>query len=406
MPTANPTYYKTAWPAPGGGWLVSRLCRSRGAAVAFVPAGEAAQAYIFETEAPTAARAERTSLWDGSKWFRRPVQGPWRPNAPRRRRISTAYKRPRARRRWRPLPNPRRIDWPRHFLWKRNPDAETMRRVLHGYQARGQRVFLGEPDMDMSCRVEKQLTGGPMALFTVVLDTTIGQEDYEAALGLPGGSAGKVFEQAAREGRLDRLGALKRITTPWSYLSLDVHRAGRGALTEYQTEDRRNVTSMRDTPGRIVGRADGVGRGGESVIFMEVFEPLSFWQLPAGMALEHSRAGFSSKTAYFMDGTNRETLAQVRPDILKQFGPMRAVDDLYYALEEPLPMDRAETLVKPVLGDLGQPGIREAWALHFILPLWQGGNAQKGWFRPMREDLAKGLETEVWAGADWLEGLE
>lgn len=288
-----------------------------------------------------------------------------------------------------------------------------MRRALTGYHARGQRVLLGYQDMDVAGRVEKQLSGGPMALYDVVFDTAILQDDYEAALGLFGGQARKVFEQAGREGRLDREGGLKRIRTPWSFLHLDVARSPRGTLVEYQTVDPHHVDSMRDTPGRIVGREDGLGRGGENVIYMELFEPLSIWQLPPGDALEHGKAGFWSKTAYFLSGSLRDDLAEARPDTLAGLGPMKKVEGTErslggaWALEEPRPVEEVKRLLRPIFGGRVDAGEGEwSMVLYFVLPLWHGGQLQRGTFRPMREDLAKGLELEVFQGADWLEGLQ
>ena len=287
-----------------------------------------------------------------------------------------------------------------------------MRRALTGYHARGQRVLLGFADMDVAGRVEKQLSGGPMALFDLALDDPLGQEDYEAALGLYGGQARKVFEQAAHEGRLDAEGRLKRIRTPWSYLHLDIPRSPRGTIVEYQTEDTRHVSSWRDTPGRIVGREDGLGRGGENVIFMELFEPLSAWLIPPGTALEHAKPGFWSKTAYFLSGSLRDDLAEVRPDILAQLGGMKRVEGTEHslggawALEDPRPVEEVKRLLRPVFGGRVDAGEGEwSMVLYFVLPLWHGGDLQRGHFRPMREDLAKGLELEVFEGAEWLEGL-
>lgn len=287
-----------------------------------------------------------------------------------------------------------------------------MRRALTGYHARGQRVLLGHADMDVSGRIEKQLSGGPMALFDVVLNDPLGQEDYEAALGLYDGQARKVFEQASREDRLDAEKRLKRIRTPWSYLHLDVPRSPRGTLVEYQTEDLRHVSAFRDTPGRIVGRADGVGRGGESAVYMELFEPLSVWQLPPGDALEHAKPGFWSKTAYFLSGSLREHLAEA-PHVLAQLGPMKKVEGTErsfggaWALDDPRPVEEVKRLLRPVLGSRVDAGEGEwSMVLYFVLPLWYGGAEQRGIFRPMREDLAKGLELEVYEGAEWLEGLQ
>ena len=318
----------------------------------------------------------------------------------------------RARRRFRALPNPGRVDRPRHFHWHRNPEAEVMRRALTGYHARGQRVVLGHPDMDVSCRIEKQLTGGPGALFDLVLDDPLGQEDYEAALGLFGGQAGKVFEQAAREGRLDAESRLKRIRTPWSYIHLDVPRSPRGTLVEYQTEDPHHVSSFRDTPGRIVGSEVGVGRDGGSIIYMELFEPLSLWQLPLrGLALEHSKPGFWSKTAYFMSVALYQDVVGYYPTLALKIGPVQKVEGTErmggaVALKEPMPLDDLKSLLRPKFGKRVDEGEGElAMVLYFVLPLWYGGAEQKGIFRPMREDLAKGLELEVFEGAEWLEGL-
>lgn len=288
-----------------------------------------------------------------------------------------------------------------------------MRRALQGYHARGQHVLLGHPEMDVSARVEKQLTGGPGALFTVVLDIPIGREDYEAALGLFEGQARKVFDQAAREGRLDAEGALTRITAPWAWFSLDVVRSPRGTLVEYQTEDPHHVTSFRDTPGRIVGRQEGVGGGGENVVYVELFEPLSYWQVPSGITVEHAKPGFWSSTAYFLSGTIRKALAQTAPDILGRLGAMKKVEGTEhahhgaYALEEPRPVKEVRALIRPVLGSWVDTVEEELpMVLYFVLPLWHGGGLQRGHFRPMREDLAKGLEVEVFEGAEWLEGLQ
>lgn len=333
-PRRNPSYYKAAWRFVGApGYVVSRIYRRPEEAVAAVPVGSRAGAFLFQTEAPSLRHAERKPTW--GEWTRRPFEWGFGRN-PRRLR--------RRRRPFRPLPPPRRVDRPRHFHW--NPDAEVMRHQLSGYHARGQRVILGHPDMDLKARVEKQLTGGPGAILTIRLDDPIGQEDYEAALGLYGGQARKVFEQAAREGRLNGEGRLKGLTVPWSYLSLDIGASPRGTLVEYQTEDPHHVSSMRDTPGRIVRLDAGVGSGGEGVVSMELFEPLNMWQLPPGMATAHVRPG----------------------------------------------------------GDLVE-SCEWTWVLWFIVPLWWGGAPQRGAFRPMREDLAKGLELEVFQGAEWLEGL-
>lgn len=288
-----------------------------------------------------------------------------------------------------------------------------MRRALTGYHARGQRVLLGYQDMDISGRIEKQLSGGPMALFEVVFDNAILQEDYEAALGLYGGQARKVFEQAGHEGRLDADGGLKRIRTPWSFLHLDIPRSPRGTLVEYQTEDPRHVSSFRDTPARLVGRAMGLGRSGEDVNYLEPFEPLSFWQLPwGGLALEHAKPGFWSKTAYFISGNLYDPLRQYHPDVLAKLGPMKYVEgttQVYtgaYALEEPRPVEEVKRLLRPIFGGRVDAGDGElAMVLYFVIPVWHGGDIQFGFFRPMREDLAKGLELEVFEGAEWLEGL-
>jgi hypothetical protein len=260
--------------------------------------------------------------------------------------------------------------------------------------------------MDLKARVEKQLTGGPGAIFTIRLEDPIGQEDYEAALGLYGGQARKVFEQAAREGRLNGEGWLKGLTVPWSYLSLDIGESPRGTLVEYQTEDPHHVSSMRDTPGRIVRLDAGVGRGGEGVVSMELFEPLNVWQLPPGMAREHVRPGYFSKTAYFLDDHCADVvLSGHYREVAAWVGPVKRIEGTRnYALDDPKPITEMKDRLRPIFGDLVE-SCEWTWVLWFIVPLWWGGAPQGGKFRPMREDLAKGLELEVFEGAEWLEGL-
>ena len=315
-------------------------------------------------------------------------------------------------RRFTPLPPPRRIDRPRHFAWRKNPDAEVMKKALTGYHARGQKVFLGDADW-MGAKVIRQITGGPGALFEVKLDEPVDQENYEASLNLPPGRAKAVFEQAAREKRLDRQGRISSLTTPWGFLTLDVLGSARGTLVEFQTLDPHNVSSMRDLPGRIVGMEKGVGRGGESVIYLELFEPLALWQLPTQHALEHAKPGFYSKTAYFLHGNFRQDLLQVSPLTVATLGEMKKVpgseqrmSNGMWALETPLPVEKLKAMLRPYLGDRVETNEGE-WSMvvYFILPVWYGGEKQKGFFRPMREDLAKGLELEVYEGAEWLEGL-
>lgn len=309
------------------------------------------------------------------------------------------------RRRFRPLPPPRRIDRPRHFF--HNPDAGVMRSALQGYDARGVRVLLGVVDMDLTGRVEQQLSGGPMALFLVRLDEPVEQEEYETALDLPWGRAKPVFEQARREGRLDREGRLTRLTVPWGYLTLDAERAPKGALAEYQTVDPAHVSSMRDTPGRIVGKE--ALAGGDAAILLELFEPLPRWQLPAGIVAESVRAGFQSKTAYFIpkrmyqwivdashDPNTGLRWARVREWIGGLGPPVEGSPDMM-PLADPKLIDEIKRRGIDLSG-------HESWmVLYFVVPI--GWPSREGVFRPMRMDLAKGLELEVFEGAEWLEGL-
>jgi len=315
-------------------------------------------------------------------------------------------------RRFTPIPPPRRIDRPKHFGWKKNPDATIMKQALTGYHARGQKVFLGDADW-MGATIIRQITGGPSALFEVKLNEPVDQENYEASLNLPPGQARAVFAQAAKERRLDRQGRISSLTTPWGYLTLDVLGSPRGTLVEFQTNDPYHVSSRRDTPGRIVGMESGVGRGGESVIYLELFEPLSLWQLPHQHALEHAKPGFYSKTAYFLHGNFRQDLLQVSPLTLATLGDMKKVpgsedriSNGMWALETPIPVEKMKAMLRPHFGSRVDTNEGE-WSMvvYFILPVWYGGEKQKGFFRPMREDLAKGLELEVYEGAEWLEGL-
>lgn len=307
------------------------------------------------------------------------------------------------------LPNPKRIDRPRHC--RLNPDAEVMRSVLHGYHARGVHVLLGEPEMAVTATITSQLSGGPSALFGIALDEPLEQDEYECALDLREGAARPVFEQAAREGRLDDENRLRRMTVPWGYITLDINRTGRGSLAEYQTIDPRHVSSMRDIPVRIVGVQPTVrDYEGNYVVNCELFEPLPFWLLPPATHFDSMQPGFHSKTVYFIPSVVLSMIrAQGREDeTLAWLGPMGEGIDLghgqtVYPLKDPKPYDVLAQRVRYLKANTA------LMPLYFIAPiLWLPPYNRKplGWFRPMREDLAKGIEMEVWQGAEWLEGLE
>lgn len=275
---------------------------------------------------------------------------------------------------------------------------------MKGYKVRGARVFLGHPDMEISGKIEQQRFGGPGSQFLVHLDDPISPEDYETALDLLPSVVRKVFEEAKRSGAVDAGGNMRAIWARFQDVALDVRAAKRGTLAEFQDADPK-VYDTRVTPGKIVGLEEGIGRAGEDLALFELIEPLPLWQVPRGVAWQYMKGGFASKSAYFVD----ESVSPIfgHPEFERVVGSVKEVTanaKRMFALETPTDLSKLVELVRRMLPGW-TPERAQFWMIYFVLPFLVPDPSAGALFRPMREDLARGLELEVWEGAEWLEGL-
>lgn len=156
---------------------------------------------------------------------------------------------------------------------------------------------------------------------------------------------------------------------PWDDTVVDGLR--RGQLVEYE---------ISGLPNTIAGRI--VGKRGEDVILLEVFEPMTFMRTPDAIVGEKIERGFYSSHTWALGEGLYKALSKLNPELV----PPGQIAGDEYILREPMDITVIEDFCNrnfPRTKGQNYRCLAQAMVL-YILPL----SVRKGVFRPLRQDAA------------------
>ena len=243
--------------------------------------------------------------------------------------------------------------------------------ALKGYTPNGKKVTFGFHGVDYAGVIVRQGGVGPGAVFFVKLDKPVGFEDHVKRLHLGEKESKALYEQMIADNCLDTDGRINCLWAYWRDLTVEPKR---GILLEYTEDDPKNVMSITNYPGRVVG-VDG------DIILLEVFEPIPFMRVPEAVASEHIKKGFYADVVVSLGLDTANAWKKKDP---AGFPPGAWTEDGFeYILKEPIPLKDFHKFCERFFPN--EPGCAWQGLLMYIIPI---DTRERGDFRPMREDLA------------------